>query len=201
MEKILVFLDEDDKISTFLESCKLKVYFKANEKWNIEKEVGIECSKLKSINDIRQYFLSLAKSINNCKIVVVNKAMGIPYNVFYGLDYSIWELDGDIKSHLDNIIKKELENINKIMEKDKEQYYTKISEGSYVVDLIELQIKNPEISSKKAIRPILKEEDFKILQVKCYHIPPWIKCELQDKMDMNITKINDNNYLLNITKS
>lgn len=201
MEKISVFQDKDNKISTFLESCKLKVYFKANEKWSIEKEVGVDCSNLKSINDMRKYFLSLAKSINDCKIVVVNKAMGIPYNVFYGLDYSVWELDGEIEGHLDNIIKKELENINNIMEKDKEKYYTKISEGSYVVDLIELQIKNPEISSKKAIRPILKEKDFKNLQVKCCHIPPWIKCELQDKMDMKITEIKDNNYLLNITKS
>jgi hypothetical protein len=51
-------------------------------------------------------------------------------------------------------------------------------EGRYGIDLIELQKRRPEISSKMALMPFFENTGFDELLVACAHIPPWFEHSL-----------------------
>jgi len=46
--------------------------------------------------------------------------------------------------------------------------------GEYELDLVQLQMEHPEISSKMALKSWLTETPFTMLRLRCRHVPPWI---------------------------
>jgi hypothetical protein len=138
--------------------------------------------------------------MDDCKIIIVTKAFGIPYSVFYMGDFSVWELEGNPFDYFDEIIKNEIvqeENENKEVEIAK-----KLGDGYFMIDLQELELINPEITSKKAIIPYLEKEDVKKIEVHCCHVPPW----LVGKMDkgeilLSINEIKRNDYMVTVQKN
>jgi hypothetical protein len=71
-----------------------------------------------------------------------------------------------------------------------------------MIDLQELELINPEITSKKAIIPYLEKEDVKKIEVHCCHVPPW----LVGKMDkgeilLSINEIKRNDYMVTVQKN
>lgn len=200
MYEIAVFLGEKDIISSFEEAKYIKIFSKDKYMWKAKKVILINrTSERKGINEIRKEYQNLIPEMDGCKIVVVKKAFGIPYSVFYMEDYSIWELEGNPYDYLDEIIAKELEE-EKNAEKEVE-VAKKIDEGYYLVDLQELELTNPEISSKKAIIPYLEREEVKKIQILCCHVPPWL-VDRKDKYNitLDIHEIKRNDYKVIIEK-
>ncbi|EKQ52348.1 MULTISPECIES: Fe-only nitrogenase accessory AnfO family protein [unclassified Clostridium] len=201
MNEIAVFLEEKDIISSFEEAKYVKIFTKDKFVWKVKKVILINrTSGKKGINEIRKEYQNILPEMDDCKILVVTKAFGIPYSVFYMEDFSIWELEGNPYDFLDEIVAKELEeeeNANKPVELAK-----KIKDGYYLVDLQELELTNPEISSKNAIIPYLEKEEVKKIEVLCCHVPPWI-VERKDKYNikLDIIEIKRNDYKVIIEKN
>lgn len=197
MEKIAVFIDEDEKIGSFTESQCVNMYIK-RDRWEIEKTINLDIKNNKEVKKMRQAFLNLTKELEDCKIVVAKNAFGIPYSIFYAEDFSVWELDGEIETILDYILIKEKEHENLEMEKENEEVAKELGPGHYLIDLMELEISRPELSSKKAIRPFFQSKDFTKLDIKCCHVPPWLEKEIKErKLKMSVEEISRNEY--NIT--
>ena len=74
--------------------------------------------------------MNLVNQMDDCKIVIVNKAFGIPYSVFYAEDFSVWELEGNPLKFLDEIIIKEKEEEER--EDNEEEIAKKLGEGHYL---------------------------------------------------------------------
>lgn len=189
-----MFLNSKNQISGFFDSEYIRVFEKKNEKWEILSDIVLESEKIKSIASVREYYKFVGGSKINCEIIVTNKAVGIPYNVFECLGFSIWELKGEAEEHLDNILYNEKMVQVKFESKKEENYYREINEGIYEINLIKIQGEKPEISSKMIIRPVLKNKNFKELNIECCHIPPWILKELKDDMRI-ITEQNERNMI------
>lgn len=200
MNEIAVFLEEKDVISSFEDAKYIKIFTKENYVWKVKKVILINRTNgKKGISEIRREYQNLIPEMNDCRIIVVSKAFGIPYSVFYMEDFSIWELEGNPFDFLDEIVAKEIEeeeNAEKEVEVAK-----KIGEGHYLVDLQELELTNPEISSKKAIIPYLEKEEVKKIEVVCCHVPPWL-VDRKDKYNINleIHEIKRNDYKVIIGK-
>jgi Fe-only nitrogenase accessory protein AnfO len=200
MNEIAVFLEEKDVISSFEDAKYIKIFTKEKYVWKVKKVILINrTSGQKGISEIRREYQNLIPEMNDCRIIVVSKAFGIPYSVFYMEDFSIWELEGNPFDFLDEIVSKEIEeeeNAEKEVEVAK-----KIGEGHYLVDLQELELINPEISSKKAIIPYLEKEEVKKIEVLCCHVPPWL-VDRKDKYNINleIHEIKRNDYKVIIGK-
>ena len=110
MNEIVVFLDERNEISSFIEAKCVNIFEKKEDLWKVKKEVSVEISIAgKGVREIREEYLNLIKQMEDCKIVIVNKAFGIAYSVFYAEDFSVWELEGNPLNFLDEIIIKEKE--------------------------------------------------------------------------------------------
>ena len=200
MNEIAVFLEEKDLISSFEEAKYVKIFTKDKYAWKVKKVILINrLIGKKGINEIRREYQNLLPEIDDCKIIIVNKAFGIPYSVFYMADFSIWELEGTPFDFLDEIIARELEeeeNAEKKVEVAK-----KIGEGHYLVDLQELELTNPEISSKKAIIPYLEKEEVKKIEVLCCHVPPWLVDRKETyNINLDIHEIKRNDYKVIIGK-
>ena len=199
MYEIGVFLEERDVISSFEEAKYVKIFEKDNNVWKVKRLIIINRNNdKKGISEIREEYKKIVGEMEDCKIVVVNKAFGIPYSVFYLQDFSIWELEGDPLSYLDEIVKNEIEQ--ETMDEQKEEIGKKIKEGHYSIDLLELELTNPEISSKNAIIPYMKQEDVKKIDIHCCHVPPWlIKERDKGNIKMEIEEVKSNDFNVSIT--
>lgn len=200
MEKIAFFLKENNEISSFQDSEKIVIYEK-QKSWIKADEIKISVNEFNTMELLRKYFVNLVNKLDDCKIVVVNKAQGIAYGIFYESDYSIWELSGIPEEFLDMILEGENRHDIEINKSENESVAKKIKEGHFVIDLNELQFTKPELTSKKAIIPFLEKESFDVLEVICCHIPPWIvEKERKNEISMEVSKVKKNEYKLLIKK-
>lgn len=199
MNEIAVFINEKDVISSFEEAKYIKIFAKEGT-WKAKKEILIDkTSKENGINEIRKEYRNLIEKMDGCKIIVVTKAFGIPYSVFYVEDFSVWELEGNPLEFLDEIIKKE--NEQEQIEEREVETGKKLGDGYYLIDLQQLELTNPEISSKKAIIPYLQKEEVEKIQVHCCHIPPWLVNKKNNgEIELEVNEIARNDYKVIIKK-
>lgn len=202
MEKISVFLDENNEIGSFLDSKKICLFSKA-ETWNKEKEIIINPSELSDMNSMRKYFSELILELEDCKIVFVNKAIGIPYCIFFQNDFSVWEFQRDPYKYFDYVLGKENEHIEKIIkDKEEERKLVKvIKPGYFLIDLEEVQRKKPDLTTKMVIKPFLEKKEFATLEVHCCHVPPWLEVEKEvGIISMEVKKYNSEKVILYISR-
>lgn len=200
MNEIGVFLDEKNEISSFTEAKSINIFDKEENSWKIKKEILIERrSNGRVIKEIRKEYSNLVNQMDDCKIIIVTKAIGIPYSIFYSEDFSVWELQGNPLNFLDYVIEKEKQEDER--KENKEEIAKKLGEGYYFIDLMELELLNPEMSSKKAIIPYLKENDVKKIEIHCCHVPPWlIKEEDGGSIELDIQEMKRNDFNVTIKK-
>ena len=200
MNEIAVFLDERNEISSFIKAKCVKIFDKEDDLWKVKKEILIEGAGIgKGIKEVREEYMKLVKQMDACKIVIVNKAFGIPYSVFYSEDFSVWELEGNPLDFLDEIIIKEKEEEER--ENNEEEIAKKVGEGYFSIDLMELEISKPEMTSKKAIIPYLEKEEVKKIEIHCCHVPPWlIKEKDKGQITLKVDEIKRNDYNVIIEK-
>jgi Fe-only nitrogenase accessory protein AnfO len=197
MEKIAVFLDTKDEITTFLEGTKLKIFQKEEVRWNIYKQLDVNMKDVKGIRALRYGFLKLIDEFEDCRIVVVKKGFGIPYSVFYSEDFSIWELPGKAERILDEVLKQEInhEVEEELNQKENKNKIIKLKKGEYYLDLIKAQIEDPELSSKKALLPFIETTAFDALKLRCCHVPPWLRSHSdKNQLSFDVTKITDQDF-------
>lgn len=199
MNEIGVFVNEQNNTSSFEDAKYIRIFEQKGE-WKIKKEILINrTSNEKGLNGIREEYKNLVKQMDECKIIVVTKAFGIPYSVFYMEDFSVWELEGNPMEYLDEILKREREQ-EETEAKDVE-VGKKINEGYYLIDLQELELTKPEMSSKKAIIPYLQREEVEIIEVRCCHVPPWlINKKENNEIKLKVNEIGRNDYKVMIEK-
>ncbi|MDS0526901.1 nitrogenase [Clostridium sp. SHJSY1] len=203
MEKIAVFLNSKDEITTFLEATKLKIFQKMYERWNVYKELSINMDNVKGIRAIRYGFLKLIDEFEDCKIVVVKKGFGIAYSVFYSADFSVWELPGKAEEVLDKILKQEhIHEIDEAISYQKNaNKIEKIKQGEYYLDLIKAQIEDPELSSKKALLPFIETTSFDALKLRCCHVPPWLRTHSdKNNLSFDVKKISNQDFEVTLKK-
>ena len=138
MNEIAVFLDEKNEISSFTKGKCVKIFEQMDDSWRIKKEILVErTSSERGIKEIRNQYINLVKQMDDCKIIIVTKAFGIPYSVFYAEDFSVWELEGNPLNFLDEIIIKEKNEEER--EENQEEIAKKIGEDYYLIDLMEVK--------------------------------------------------------------
>lgn len=203
MEKISVFINSNEEIASFSDGKYLNVFEKDN-KWNLVKSIEVDSSKLQDMYNIRKYYWNLVKELGDCKILIVKKAVGIPYGIFYQEDFSIWELEGRPEIYFENILEKEKKYFQELeqQKKNEETLIRVLRNEYYVINLDEVQRKKPDLTSKMIIKPFLEKENFEILEIHCSHIPPWLELEsLTGSIRIKSKKSGKENIVLYVSKN
>lgn len=204
MENIAVFLNDKEEIVDFLDVKFIYQYEKKDNKWIINKEIIVNFDDVNTLDEIRYMFGAIIKELVECKIVVVKKALGIGYSMFYGEDFSIWECNGRPEEILDLVIGKELEHEEDEVKARLDKKMLEISEvddNKYYLDLIKLQREKPEVSSKMALLPFLDKNKFEELKVHCCHVPPWLENHSKKNyLTIKVQKCLDGNIDITLTR-
>lgn len=175
--KIAAFTHEGAICS--IEDCsEVLVFEKQNDTWHMAMQLSCSLAG-SSLSAIRDGVRSLILELGNCSVVVSKSIAGIAYHVFDRMGFSVFEADLLSDELLDRIFQEiELEQKHMSEEQIATEPIPEDDEGRWVLDLIALQEKHPEISSKQALRPFLQQKNFLELKLLCTHLPPWLDIEL-----------------------
>lgn len=186
---ICVFLQDDDKLDSFLKSSKI-VVFNKSDAWERVKTIILPDKYSQSPSELRKQMTSIIGQLGDSKIIAGLELTGIPYRVFDSFEFSIFSISELNDEVLDGIIS-DIKNAN-IKEYMKNEIINNAKPvktqvpGVYSLDLITLQTECPEISSKKALKDFFCNTPFIELQLLCNHIPPWL-----ENGDYDITSYKD----------
>jgi len=161
-----------------LEECTEVLLFEdEGGSWGIIGRLPFRLEGSKS-NEIRDSVRSLVLKLD-CRVIAARTISGIPYHILDAADFSIFEAENLSDRLLDDIL---LDiSISKGLVQSEETPTGPIpidEEGRWFLDLISLQERYPEISSKKALRPFLQNQTFLELKLLCTHLPPWLDAEM-----------------------
>ncbi|MHC1682782.1 MAG: Fe-only nitrogenase accessory protein AnfO [Clostridiaceae bacterium] len=178
--EIAVLINTNGESISFNESGVIKVYSNADKDWRVIKELPFEVDNVQSPKELRDLIKKSAESLDTCKVFVAKEVKGLPYTIFDGLGFNIWQLEGLPKELLDYIYEKEEE------EKAKKLKPVEIpvpiingKEGHYFIDLKTELHNNEALTSKKVLLPFLNNTSFEELEIICGHIPPWFNGEFK----------------------
>lgn len=191
-----VFRDGTNQISRFDEMTHFVFYTNDNSVWHQSEPVPFHPDLSGGLASIRENLSRMIGCFSTCKIIITKSLTGIPYQVFDQSGFIICESEDFDLDLLDAIqadlirIEDEAKNddspVSKIPVKTDES-------GHYFLDLNNVQKRYPEISSKMALLPFLKDIPFYSLEVVCDHIPPWFDKKLKE-MKLTYTVQNKNSH-------
>lgn len=155
------------------------VFHRTDEGWTLRGEIAWHLHP-DSASGVRDQVRSLVLQLGDCRIIVAQRISGLAYHVFDRMGFAIFEAEAVGSSLFDSIL-------NDIASAEHAQAETGDATapvptgepGRWFLDLIALQEKHPEISSKRALRNFLHENrNFYELTLVCSHLPPWLDNEL-----------------------
>lgn len=170
--RIAVLLDENSNVAGPGGCAMLAVFEKIGGAWTVVREIPADIRLDGGLYAARNEILSLAESLDGCRIIAGQKFSGIFFNTLDRLGFFIFEIKAVSPDVLDAV----LTDVGEAKAKKPPDAPVKTGErGRWFLDLTELQRNDPGMSSKKALRPILGEPSFVELTLICSHVPPWLE--------------------------
>ncbi len=201
--KIAIIVNSESELTNFEEGSSIILYNKSTDIWQIEDIVSYSLAPLSSISDTRDCVKTVISKLKDCKIIIAKTMSGIPYIIFDRMGFAIFETSDISNAILDEILSDVEEYSSKknlaLMELPTSPVETEIP-GVYFFNLMELQQKHPEISSKKALKAFIENAQFSKLEIICSHLPPWLEnyfspnmlSYIMEPLDMNSCKVSIN---------
>jgi Fe-only nitrogenase accessory protein AnfO len=211
MIKIGVVLNNGNQITSLLEATKVEIYEQSGLEWSKTSEIT-KCFKTRnSMNEMREFLNELIAQLGDCKILVASILTGIPFMILDKEGFMLCEAEVFSRQLLEEIasdytkMKQDIElakekGVNSANDYPTRPFETKVP-GIFEFDMRKLQEIHPDISSKKALIPFLKEVKFYQLKVFCGHVMPWLDRELPILgFDYQVEKLEEQGYLVQIEK-
>jgi Fe-only nitrogenase accessory protein AnfO len=206
MDQIAVLLNKNSEIAALEDFTELVVFDKHEMEWLVVKSISTSIDFLQDLSSLRQNLQQLAMQLGDCKIIVGRTISGIGYRIFDKMGFDIFEIAAFIPAILDKIVLDVKNSLasntdeNSLLNNDS-PVETNIP-GIYFLDLIAVQKRNPQISSKKMLQPFLNKTPFVRLDIVCGHIPPWIEKLAEDKkFELEVEKLEQQNVKVSIMKT
>jgi predicted Fe-Mo cluster-binding NifX family protein len=179
MKEIAVFVNSKAELCHFFAAERFVVYEKKTGVWSVAAEADFTKLTPSTPAETRKNTEALLLLLEGCDILAGGGITGIPFAVFDRAGFRIFEIGAVNDETLDGIIDELAEAKAAQAEKaavvENARPLETATPGIYALDLIALQSKYPEISSKMAMRDFLEKTPFMELHLKCRHVPPWLE--------------------------
>ncbi|MGE4548190.1 MAG: Fe-only nitrogenase accessory AnfO family protein [Intestinibacillus sp.] len=155
------------------------LFARTEEGWTLTEEIPWHLHP-DSASGVRDQVRSLVLELGGCRIVVAQQILGLTYHVFDRMGFQIFEADAVSDVLFDSILSDvDAAARGQSGEEDVTGPVPTDDAGRWHLDLIALQEKHPEISSKRALRDFLRQNrSLYELTLICSHLPPWLEGEL-----------------------
>jgi Fe-only nitrogenase accessory protein AnfO len=181
--KIAVVENNNQKTSSIFEPGFIAIYEEDGEEWKVLKRFENKVCNAKGIAAVRTAVTDIVKQLDDVKIVVASEISGITFGTFQAAGFAIFLVENNTLDILNSVKKDMLEVIEERKEKPREFDITQflepgVNKGDFSLNMEEILLKNPELTSKKILIPYLKKRKFNRLDVICSHIPKWFSTDL-----------------------
>ncbi|MGE5456718.1 MAG: Fe-only nitrogenase accessory protein AnfO [Methanococcaceae archaeon] len=181
--KIAVVENDSQKTSSIFEPGFVATYEEDGGEWKVLNRFENKVFGAKSIAAVRIAVADTVKQLGDVKILVASEIPGIAFGVFQASGFDIFLVENSVLDVLDSVKKEMLEVIEKRQEKpckfDIMQFLEPgINKGDFSLNMEEILLKNPDLTSKKILIPYLKNGEFNRLDIICSHIPKWFYTDL-----------------------
>ncbi len=181
--KIAVVESNNQKTNSIFEPGFVATYEEDGGKWKVLNRFENKVCNSKDIATVRMTVADTIRQLDDVKIVVASEIPGIASGIFEAAGFEIILVESSALDVLDSIKKEMLEVIEKQQEKtlkfDIMQFLEPgMNEGYFYLNMEEILLKNPDLTSKKILIPYLKNGEFCRLDVICSHVPNWFDKDL-----------------------
>ena len=200
MDKISVIMNDEGNSNSFESNAIVAIFEKRVALWSIIKRIPVCIDFSQELPSLRKDVQKFILQLDDCKIIVGKNITGIPYHLLNKMGFDIFEVELFTPAILDQILS-DVKSASNTNTDNIGPVETNVP-GVYLLDLIALQNKNPEISSKMVLQPFLTNTTFLQLDIICSHLPPWLK-DFADKKGLTLTSNEKMNGTIkvSITKS
>lgn len=176
-----VFFDDNNQIARFDEMTHFIFYTKEHDQWQKSIPIAFRPVLTGGMTTIRENITKMLDAFDQCQIIITKSISGLPYQIFDKAGLIICESEAFDLELLDAI------EADLLLQKADAEADAKIltvapieinQSGHFFIDLTQLQKKHPEMSTKMALLPFLKDTPFYALEIVCDHIPPWFEQKL-----------------------
>lgn len=192
MNPIIAVLSRDGVLCP-IEQCTVVLLFcRIGGRWAMREEIPWHLIARKDPQDVRDQVRSLILELGECRIIVAERLVGLAYHVFDRMGFAVFEAT-EIGDDLFDSVLSDVQTAAEQPEGEPLGPAACDSQGRFELDLIILQKKHPEISSKRALREFLRgNRNFYELRILCSHVPPWLEMELPAlRLDWRTEKLPD----------
>lgn len=187
MKSIAVFVTSQGRTAGLDDEGFVKCYSKVGNIWHVEQSIPFTLKDIKSVGEIRRSIGTMLGSLSDSRVFVAKEIAGQLYHLLEAGDFNSYEIDGVPEAFLNAVLREEeaeeARNAVLAANQDSNPYFPEktTEDGCYSLNMKTLLMNRPELSTKKALLPFLKEVAFKRLEIVLDHLPPWFESEL-DKM-------------------
>lgn len=181
--KIIVVENDNQKTSSIFEQGFIVTYEEDGGEWKVLNRFENKVCNAKGIAAVRIAVADTVQQLGDVKILVASEIPGIAFGVFQAAGFDIFLVENSVLDVLDSVKKEMLEVIKKRQEKPRKfdimQFLEPgMNKGDFSLNMEEILLKNPELTSKKILIPYLKSGEFESLDIICSHIPKWFYSDL-----------------------
>ena len=181
--KIAVVENDNQKTSSIFEPGFIATYEEDGGEWKVLNRFENKVCDAKGIAAVRIAVADTVMQLGDVKILVASEIPGIAFGVFQASGFDIFLVENSVLDVLDSVKKEMFEVIEKRQEKpckfDIMQFLEPgMNKGDFSLNMEEILLKSPDLTSKKILIPYLKNGEFNRLDIICSHIPKWFYTDL-----------------------
>ncbi|NJP40130.1 hypothetical protein HCH52_03575 [Oscillospiraceae bacterium HV4-5-C5C] len=184
MQEMISILSKNTIPSSAQDCRNVRIFTRVNQAWQLSQDIPWRLDSDSAAASIRDQIRSLVLELGDCRIIAAARLSGLPYYVFDRMGFAIFEITQIGDGVLNHIWAdtQESQRRSQILTPAAAQGADQLTEGPpgcFSLDLNQLQLQHPEISTKRALLPLLRQrQSFRRLTVIYSHIPPWFNQEL-----------------------
>lgn len=176
--KIAVVEDNNKLTASILKQGFITVYTQESGQWEMLSRFENTVYKASEIAEVRKAVTDIVSKLDGVTIIIASELPGVAHSIFKDSGLGIFLVENNATDILDAAI----EELSRVMEEQQKKtreidvfqlFEHGMAKGDYYVNMIEVMLNYPQLTSKSLLLPYLKDGTFKRLDVICSHIPPW----------------------------
>lgn len=179
--EIAAIVDVDGKTGLLNEPGQIVVYRHSDAGWETDRQMPTSLDQCRNLPEMRQKMADLVQFLCECRIFMAGSASGALYFELEKAGCSVWEISGNPVDFLDSVLEEEEKEQSSPAEPGMPVIPSpeEIHPGEFFISIKDVQGKMPGVTSKQILARFITEGNFRLLEILCDHVPPWIEMEAQ----------------------
>ncbi|WFN33932.1 nitrogenase [Methanogenium sp. S4BF] len=179
--EIAAIVDADGWTGVLDEPGQIVVYRRSKDGWETDRTMPVSLGRCRNLPEMRRKMAEIVQFLDACRTFVAGSAHGALYFELEKAGCTVWEITGKPAEYLDSVLEEE-EHARTAAAAPCAIVIPAPEEtapGTFFISIKEVQGKLPGVTSKQILAQFIADGEFRVLEILCDHVPPWIEMEAQ----------------------